>query len=52
MIPTEGGAGNNPMHPSGEVGRFEIDNFSSPPGDWWRYRADVPAESDIALPFR
>ncbi len=27
---------NNPMHPSGEVGRFQIDNLSSPPGDWGR----------------
>jgi hypothetical protein len=24
------------MHPSGEVGRFQLDNFSSPPGNWWR----------------
>lgn len=23
-----------PMHPSGEVGRFEMDSLSSPPGDW------------------
>ena len=22
------------MHPSGEVGRFQMDNLSSPPGDW------------------
>jgi hypothetical protein len=27
-------AGNHPMHPSGEVGRFQMDNRSSPPGDW------------------
>ncbi|TWU35612.1 hypothetical protein V7x_55950 [Crateriforma conspicua] len=27
-------AGNHPMHPSGEVGRFQMDNLSSPPGDW------------------
>src|SRR3972149_2702704 len=27
---------NNPMHPSGEVGRFQMDNLSSPPGDWCR----------------
>ena len=25
---------NHPMHPSGEVGRFQMDNLSSPPGDW------------------
>lgn len=24
------------MHPSGEVGRFQMDNLSSPPGDWCR----------------
>ena len=27
-------SGNKPMHPSGEVGRFQMDNLSSPPGDW------------------
>jgi hypothetical protein len=27
------------MHPSGEVGRFQMDNLSSPPGDWCRYFA-------------
>ena len=26
------------MHPSGEVGRFQMDNLSSPPGDWKRIR--------------
>ncbi|MBB3207273.1 hypothetical protein FHS27_003094 [Rhodopirellula rubra] len=26
----------NPMRPSGEVGRFQMHNPSSPPGDWWR----------------
>jgi hypothetical protein len=31
---------NNPMHPSGEVGRFQIDNLSSPPGDWGRSSAN------------
>jgi hypothetical protein len=25
------------MHPSGKVGRFQMDNLSSPPGDWVRY---------------
>jgi hypothetical protein len=24
------------MHPSGEVGRFQMDNLWSPPGDWCR----------------
>jgi len=24
------------MHPSGEVGRFQMDNISPPPGDWRR----------------
>jgi hypothetical protein len=27
-------AANEEMHPSGEVGRFQLDNLSSPPGDW------------------
>jgi hypothetical protein len=26
------------MHPSGEVGRFQMDNLLSPPGDWYRSR--------------
>lgn len=29
---------NKKMHPSGEVGRFQMDNLSSPPGDFGRRR--------------
>lgn len=28
---------NYSMQPSGEVGRFEVDDHSSPPADRWRY---------------
>jgi len=28
---------NKKMHPSGEVGRFQMDNLSSSPGDFSRY---------------
>jgi hypothetical protein len=32
---------NNPMHPSGEVGRFRMDNLSSPPGDCGRSAKEI-----------
>ena len=35
------------MHPSGEVGRFQMDNFSSPPGDFRRY---VPLSAGTLRP--
>ncbi|WP_339748942.1 hypothetical protein [uncultured Rubinisphaera sp.] len=33
-VPLEMEPDNNKMHPSREVGRFDMDNFSSSPGDW------------------
>jgi hypothetical protein len=37
------------MHPSGEVARFQMDNRSSPPGDWYR----SPKESKSTMwPFK
>jgi hypothetical protein len=44
---------NNPMHPSGEVGRFQIDNLSSPPGDWGRSARSLPRRrKPISSPLR
>ena len=41
-------AGNHPMHPSGEVGRFQMDNLSSPPGDWYRSPTEAIAQTHAA----
>ncbi len=33
---------NHPMQPSGEVGRFEVDDQPSPPVDRYRYPTECP----------
>jgi ankyrin repeat protein len=35
------------MHPSREVGRFEVDNFSSRPGDCGRYPTEMNRKQDF-----
>jgi hypothetical protein len=38
------------MHPSGEVGRFQMDNLSSPPGDWCRSAAEIARGGNHPMP--
>jgi len=38
------------MHPSGEVGRFQMDNLSSPPGDWCRSAVKIVAFAGMVPP--
>jgi len=36
------------MQPSGEFGRFEVDDHPSPPADRYRYLAQILQKSEIS----
>ncbi|MBU6239873.1 MAG: hypothetical protein KGQ51_18825, partial [Planctomycetes bacterium] len=40
---------NKKMHPSGEVGRFQMNNISSPPGDFSRSSLQGCANDDCVI---